>query len=251
MKFGIQLWTVRDVLKDDFSGVLEQLSETSGFQGLEFAFFYGGLKPAELAHLIKKINMEVSGLFDYLKNFTDPENEIYSYAKSLKSKYLISSFNEKDLNADLDNCLSILSKACSVAAEKGLAICYHGHPFDYADKNGSCYMERILEVRDVKLVPDTGWITHAGKDAVKFMEQNADRIPIIHLKDTKADNAITELGNGIIDLPAVLDFAAANNVEWLNYEQDNNFRISSLDSCVKSYEYMQDLKQRKTRGVLS
>jgi len=239
MDFGVQLWTLRTALKEDFSGTLEKLAESRTFDGLEFAFNYGGLTPSELAAFTKKIKLGTSGLFDYMKNFVDPESEVYSYASALKCKYLISSFNQKDLDADIDNCLAILEQACFTAEKKGLTLCYHGHPFDYVEKNTSgSYMDRILEIPSVKLVPDTGWITHARRNLMEFLEQNAARIPIIHLKDTKEDDSITELGNGIVDLPAVFDFAAAADVKWLNYEQDDNFSISSLDSCIKSYEYV-------------
>lgn len=237
MKFGIQLWSVRDALKEDFKGTLEALSKMEGFKGLEFAFFYGGLQPVELADSLGKSRWEVGGVFDHFRNFTNPESEAYAYAKALKCKYLISSFPEKELDGDLDKCLSVLDEACNVAAAKGVTICYHGHPFDYADRNGKCHMDAILEVRRAKLVPDTGWITHAGKDPLKFMEQNAGRIPIIHLKDTKADKTITELGEGVVNLPEVLAFAAAGNVEWLNYEQDS-FETTSLDGCKKSHDYL-------------
>ncbi|MDD2709355.1 MAG: sugar phosphate isomerase/epimerase [Verrucomicrobiae bacterium] len=241
MKIGIQLWTVRDVLKKDFVGTLERLAKMQMFQGLEFAFFHGGLPPSQLADLMKRFQWETSGLFGPIESFTNPKSKIYSYACALQCRYLIGSFGEKDLDSDLNHCLSTLQKACSVAAAKGITICYHGHPFDYADKpDGHCYMDALLEVREVKLVPDTGWINHAGKDVVGFLKQNAERIPIIHLKDTKANKTITELGNGVIDLPMVIDFAMAHNVEWLDYEQDD-FAMPCLEGCQRSCDHLRNI----------
>lgn len=242
MKFGIQLWSVRDCLKDNFYKTLQTLSEIEGIQGVEFAFYYGELHPDKLADMLKNFHWKTSGMFDKFINLTNPNSEIYAYAKALKCKYLISSFNEKMLKEDMDNCLSILNASCSVAATNGITVCYHGHTFDYVtNENDKCYIDKLMEIEALKLVPDTGWIAHAGKDVVAIMEKYAGRIPLIHLKDTKADNTITELGNGIIDFSKVLDFAAIHDVEWLNYEQDY-FQTSPFVGCKTSFDYLMHIR---------
>ena len=61
------------------------------------------------------------------------------------------------------------------------------------------------------------------------MKKYADRIPLLHVKDTSIDGQVTELGNGIIDFKAVADFAKSNDIPWLSYEQD----VTSLPGLSK------------------
>ena len=52
-KIGIQLYSVREALAEDFKGTLIKLSKL-GFRGVEFAYNYGGMEPSELADFLKK-----------------------------------------------------------------------------------------------------------------------------------------------------------------------------------------------------
>ena len=74
-------------------------------------------------------------------------------------------------------------------------------------------MKKIFEA-------DTCWIQQGGEDVIGYMTKYADRIPLLHVKNVTADGKITELGNGVIDFKAVADFAKANDIPWLSYEQD-------------------------------
>ena len=48
MKIGIQLYTIREPLKQDFKGVMRDLARL-GCDGVEFAFYFGDMEPDELA----------------------------------------------------------------------------------------------------------------------------------------------------------------------------------------------------------
>ena len=60
-KIGIQLYTVRDALKSDFKGTLKKLSEI-GYDGVEFAWEYGGMSPKELAGFLHTVGLQAAGL---------------------------------------------------------------------------------------------------------------------------------------------------------------------------------------------
>ncbi len=75
LKTGIQLYTVREVLKTDFRGTLEKLAAL-GFEGVELAFFYGGLEPKELASLLSGLGLEVCGIYENFGNLCDPSNKV-------------------------------------------------------------------------------------------------------------------------------------------------------------------------------
>jgi sugar phosphate isomerase/epimerase len=70
------------------------------------------------------------------------------------------------------------------------------------------------------------------------------------VKDHKAERdadgrpIMTELGNGVLDWPAVFEAARAAGVQWLVYEQDTIER-DVFESCAISYEFLSRSAQGK------
>ena len=62
----------------------------------------------------------------------------------------------------------------------------------------------------------------------------------MHFKDIKADKKITELGNGVVDFPAVLKVVRGSKVEWVSYEQDNT-ELTPLESTKISMDYLKSI----------
>ena len=56
---GLQLYSLRDEMAKDFRGTVEKVAKM-GYKGVEFAG-YGGLKPAEMAALLKDNGLEAYG----------------------------------------------------------------------------------------------------------------------------------------------------------------------------------------------
>ena len=72
MKIGVQLYSVRTDLAEDFEGTLKQVSEM-GYDGVEFASLYGK-DPKEVAELCKKYNLNPISAhvpFDSLNDLTE------------------------------------------------------------------------------------------------------------------------------------------------------------------------------------
>jgi sugar phosphate isomerase/epimerase len=108
--------------------------------------------------------------------------------------------------------------------DAGLTFCYHNHDWEFRPTaEGAVPFERLAELTDPALVKfnmDVYWVTFAGQDVARFIATYGSRIPYVHLKDLK-DGTFTELGNGTIDFPSVLEeFRLGAPVEWLVYEQD-------------------------------
>lgn len=104
------------------------------------------------------------------------------------------------------------------------AILYHNHAHEFADGG----MDILLAETDPALVAfevDTYWVERGGGDSRAFIEQNADRIGMIHAKELrKRDNADVPAGQGDIDFkfivplarqrgwPVVVEYEGANAV---------------------------------------
>jgi len=240
IKTGIQLYSVREPLVEDFAGTLNALADMN-IQGVEFAFFYGGMEPMELAKFLKKLKLETCGIYEAIDNICDENHKVYDYATTLGCKYLTMGFTLQELKDDLATCLEKAEKACTVAKTKNITVCYHAHAHEFEKFNGECYLDILLKkVPDMAFEADTAWIKAGGEDIVSYMQKQVKRIPMIHAKDLDSDDNITELGNGVIDFDEVVDFAKTANVEWISYEQDTT-KLTALESAKISLCYLNEI----------
>ena len=239
-KVGIQLYTVREPLSKDFEGTLQKLSEM-GVRGVELAFFYGGLEPDALAKLMKKLGLEVCGIYEGFDNLCNPDSKVYEYAKALGCKYLTSGLGLQAFKDDFPGCVAKFKKACEVASSKGMTVCYHAHSHEFEKINGELIMDKILaEVPAMAFEADTAWIQCGGENPAGYVKKHLSRIPLVHFKDVKADKKITELGNGVVDFPAVLKVIRSSKVGWVSYEQDNT-DLTPLESARISMDYLKSI----------
>ncbi len=239
MNIGIQLYSVREALAEDFKGTLTKLSEL-GFGGVEFAFNYGGIAPEELAAFLKEHDLQAIGIYERLENICNPDAEVYAQAAALGCKHLTFGFSFVQLEDDFSKCLDMCRKAVEVAESKGLTICYHAHAHEFKKLDGKYYLDLLLgEIPGMAFEADTCWIQQGGEDVIGYMQKYADRIPLLHVKDVTADGQITELGNGVVDFKAVADFAKVNDIPWLSYEQDVTDK-PGLESAVISMKHLKN-----------
>ncbi|NLF93510.1 MAG: sugar phosphate isomerase/epimerase [Oligosphaeraceae bacterium] len=244
---AIQLYSVREALKADFSGTLAQLQEI-GFTGVELAFYYGGLNPAELAATLQKFSLRPCGIYESAAKLQDPQADVYQYAKALGCQYLTLGFGPDKIKQDCDGCLRELQQAVQVAAGHGCKICYHAHSHEFARVGGRSYLERLLEeTPGVLYEADTAWIHAGGEAVVPHLRKYAPMIPLLHLKDLTAAGRITELGHGVLDFDAVLAVVASTDIGTMSYEQDSS-DIGALASARISYEF---IKSRMARAGLA
>lgn len=235
MNIGIQLYTVREPLKEDFKGTLEKLAKM-GFKGVEFAYYYGGFEPEELARLLQNLGLQTIGIYESADNLCNPDAEVYFQADALGCKHLTFGFSKAQLE-DFDNCLEVCGKAVEVAASKGKKLCYHAHAHEFARYDDGYQLDAILNNSKLTFEADTCWIQQGGEDVIGYMTKYADIIPLLHVKDVTAEGKITELGNGIIDFKAVVEFVKANKVPWVSYEQDIT-DLTPLESAQISINHL-------------
>jgi sugar phosphate isomerase/epimerase len=235
-KIGIQLYSVREPLNEDFKGTLAKLAQM-GFEGVEFAFNYGGMEPEELAAFLQEQGLQAIGIYEQPTNICDPDAEVYRQADALGCQHLTFGLPPAILKDDFDGCLETCRKAVEVANSKGKTLCYHAHAHEFAMLNGEYQLDLILKNDKLAFEADTCWIQLGGEDVVGYMTKYADRIPLLHVKDVTAEGKITELGNGVIDFKAVVEFAKANNVPWISYEQDIT-ELTPLESAQISIDHL-------------
>jgi sugar phosphate isomerase/epimerase len=99
----------------------------------------------------------------------------------------------------------------------------------------------------VGLELDIFWASVAGQNPVDVLKRYSGRVPLLHLKDKSKNfgqvqynekvpkDTFKEVGNGSIDIAAVLKAAEAEGVEHYFVEQDQTSG-DPLDSLAASYK---------------
>ncbi|OLT46136.1 discoidin domain-containing protein [Cellulosimicrobium sp. CUA-896] len=100
-------------------------------------------------------------------------------------------------------------------------------------------IEQNTDPRYVTFQLDVGWAADAGIDVPTWIEEHGDRIELLHIKDAvnvdaEGDMRQVGLGNGELDLPAIIA-AAEPYVEYYTYEWD---AAPSFQTTADSYEYL-------------
>jgi sugar phosphate isomerase/epimerase len=231
-RLGIQLYSVRDLTGDaTFRSTLETLAGL-GFDGVEFAWKYGGMAPAALAAFLDSLGLACCGLHVKLEELLDPGHQVYAYALATRSPFITTSLCGRE--AEWDTLLPQLDRAGRIAADKGLEFTYHNHWHEFNAAPGASAFDRLVRETApalVKLELDLGWAQKAGWDPMDLWRQHGTRTPQIHLRDYDAKTGqVCDIGDGFIDAGRVFAQARELGTRWLIYEQDR-YPLSALESC--------------------
>jgi len=245
MRTGIQLYTIREPLAQDFKGVCKELVKLH-CDGVEFAGEYGGMAPDELAAFMQETGLTACGLHSGVNELMDPAGLAYQYAKALGVANVTCSAGG-DFASMWYELSEKLESAGRVAAEKGFQLTYHNHASEFAKIGGESALDLIYENTNPEFVQaelDVYWITKGGENAPAYIRRYRDRVPEIHLKDMDpADGSFTELGRGTVDLASCVLEAKRSICGWLIYEQDICKR-PQFESAAISLEHMNKLLGR-------
>jgi len=244
MKLGLQLYNFRNELKEDFRGTLKKIA-TLGFDGVEFASYYGKIPPAELAGLLQELGLKCAGTMFSVDEILNPASQVFEYAHALNSPAVTVSIMY-DFVANCEAFCETCRKLGDAAHANGCVFTYHNHWAEFDRKDGVPVMDRMLEATDPKKVLlelDVCWITRAGFKPSKYILKYAPRVLQLHMKDiTIPDdpNTTTELGRGLVDLKDAFQAAKQTPCQWLIYEQDY-CKKSPFDSAKISLEFLKKL----------
>ncbi|HEX7057122.1 MAG TPA: sugar phosphate isomerase/epimerase [Bacilli bacterium] len=230
MKIGLQLYTLRAEMERDFVGGLRKVAEI-GYEGVEFAG-YGGLSPVELGKTLDELGLKALGSHISYENLLSEEQfpQEMAYCRELGMRYAIIPYLQEKYRAD-ENVLAETLRNFAHISEKcsrhGVQLCYHNHDFEFSQTfAGTTLFDTIFarvpeHLLQVEL--DTCWAHYAGADPVAVMRKYRNRLPLVHLKDLRREEGkplTVELGQGEVNVGAIIAAAKELGVEWAIVEQD-------------------------------
>ena len=229
-QFGLQLYSVRDLLKTNSLNTLKDISKI----GYNYVEGYGysnrkwqgtgdvnqtktmladsGLKMPS-AHFVLKISD-----YDFTKkDFSENIKHTLNDALAVGQKYFVSSsiINEDKKDADTFKKLcEVFNKTGEYFSKNGLKLGYHNHDSEFTSFGDSTMMDMMLKEVDAKnltIEMDMGWVVYANQNPVEWYKKYPHRFELSHLKDgnkksvSKTEFKSVVIGKGDVDFKSILE----------------------------------------------
>jgi len=244
-KVGLQLYTVRDLMKKDVEGTLAAVAG-AGYTEVEFAGYFGKT-PAEIRAMLDRHGLTAPSVHT---GDIAPD----AWAKSLDAAHVIGHQyivvpwipeERRKTLADWKAVAADFNRAAATAQAAGVQFGYHNHDFEFPLVEGQVPYDVLLAETDPKLVQleiDLYWITKGGQDPLAYFARWPGRIPLVHVKDGKGqpDWAMTEVGSGKIDWKRI--FARSGQAGIKHYFVEHDQPADPIASITASCAYLKKLE---------
>ncbi len=231
MKLAVQLYSLREYVQKNGIEKALQLVAECGYDGVEFAGFYGKT-PAEMKALVARYGLEPVSAH---MGAADVKNNL-PYIDELGIRYVFVAWASTEEFSDAEKYALLLKnmrEGKQLLAPRGVIFGYHNHEHEFA--NGADHMRRLVEDADVYAETDVCWLFVGGKDPVSYMKGMGKRLAAVHIKEVPSGDAHTDaapvVGEGLIDLAAIMAQARDQGVEWGILEAEK--------TAVPEKEYLQ------------
>jgi len=207
-KYGIQLYSLRDISKDDFEGTLKAVADM-GYKMVESAGFFGH-DAKTVKGWLEKYGLEICSTHTGWGLLTDDFDATMQYHIDVGCKNLIIPGAPHGNQAEIDTLVEKINEWQPILEKNGIALHYHNHWQEFVpNPDGSVTYDALVERTNVLLEIDTYWAYIADKDPVELMDKYGDRVKFIHLKDGFKNKEGKSLGQGTAPVKAVLSKAEA------------------------------------------
>jgi sugar phosphate isomerase/epimerase len=251
-RWGLELYTVRDLLRTDFEGTLRTVGqigytevETAGYNNHSAAEIRKWLDAAGLA--APSAHVDITAVNTTLPKLLDD-------SATIGHKWLVVP-SLPGRTADVyKRSGEQLAVAAAAAKSHGIRIGYHNHDVDFRPLGDTNGMDILLASSGPTVFAelDVYWIVKAGGDPFDFLAKHPGRVKMLHLKDASPapELAMRSVGAGTIDWPRLLKQADQAGVEHCFVEHDNpgNQPGDAIASARASFEYLNKLQGERGRG---
>ncbi|MGC2473600.1 MAG: TIM barrel protein [Candidatus Sulfotelmatobacter sp.] len=256
-KVGVQLYTVRDLMKNDFDGTIAKVAQI-GYKEVEFAGYFGH-SAQQVRDVLSKNGLTAPSTHVQYDELDEKFPSVIEFSKAIGLEYIICPWIPEELRKSPDiwkQASEKFNECGEQTKQAGMQFGYHNHWFEFLPANGKLPYDELLKMCDPKLVimeMDLCWITAAGADPLKYFNEYPGRFPLVHVKDLKKLPKVTQggsqnfgdtvdlaaVGSGIIDWKRI--FAQSDKAGIKHYIVEHDHPKQPLENIKKSYEYLSTL----------
>jgi sugar phosphate isomerase/epimerase len=252
---GVQLYTVRNQMKEDFEGTLAKVAGV-GYKEVEFAGYFGH-SPQDVRAILDRHGLTAPSTHVPYSSFGDQWPQIIENSKVMGHKYIINPSIDEAVRNQPDGwkqAAATLNKAGAVSKKAGVQLGYHNHWIEFRPTaDGKLPYDILLAECDpdlVKMEMDICWVKVGGHDPVTYLKKYPGHFPLVHVKDMtkfpkpgdvaqKTENQnMTDVGSGVSDWKRI--FGSAKGIEYYIVEHDD--AQAPFESIKNSYNYLKNLR---------
>lgn len=241
---GVQLYTVRSLLGDDFEGTMRTIADI-GFDEVEFAGYYDR-SPDEVRGLLDDLGLAAPSAHVQLGALRDDLDRVIQTAQAVGHEYVICPWlapSERGSIAGYRELAAFFNEVGRQMQDADLQFGYHNHDFEFETIDGERPFDVLLNDTDPELVTmelDLYWTVEAGYDPLAYFEQYPGRFALSHVKDRTEDGAMVAVGEGAIDFASI--FARSDQAGMERYIVEHDNPEDPIVSIRSSYEYLSQLQ---------
>jgi sugar phosphate isomerase/epimerase len=251
--FGLQLYTLRDVLPNNPKDVLTQVAsfgykQIESYEHKDLGIFWG-MKNTEFKKLMDDLGMKiVSSHCDINKDFDRKAAE----AAEIGMKYLICPYlgPQKTID-DFKKFAATFNQRGETCKKNGIKFGYHNHDYGFIPVDGQLPQDVMMQNTDKNLVDfemDIYWVVTAGQDPIAWINKYPGRFKLSHIKDRKKGAPLSErevsvdLGTGGIDFKSILKEAGKKGMEYYSVEQEAYENTTPLAAAKADADYLKNFR---------
>ena len=246
MKPGLQVYSVRNQLNEDFEGTMEYVAKV-GYKYIEGyglgtdGQFLGTITPAHYKKVIADLGMELKATHcSYTTH--DKAQKMIDAARETGLEYMIVPYTPDNVRKTADGWKEVAenyNKMGEMCKNAGMKFGYHNHAFEFEKLDGIIPQELLIENTEADLVhfeADLFWVTKGGYDPLDLLKKYPGRIQLFHVKDATPELEGTTVGEGIIDFAKLFEAGKSDVLEYYFIEderEDDPYKNIKAD-----YDYM-------------
>jgi sugar phosphate isomerase/epimerase len=245
-KVGLQLYTVRDLMKADLPGTLRKVAQI-GYKEVEFAGYYGR-SPAQIKALLKQNGLTSPSSHIGLDILEKDSVRAFADARAIGHSWVTVPYIPEERRKTMDDwnkIIDLLNQLGPQAKAAGLRLAYHNHDFEIRPVNGVRPLDVMLDKTDPSLVDfemDLYWVIFGGGDPSDFFNRHPKRFAMVHVKDSAGppDNKMVDVGKGTIDFPKI--FAQSDKAGIKHYFVEHDQPADPIATIRNSFNYLHALR---------
>lgn len=252
---GIQLYMVREDMANDPVGTLTKLgkmgyTQIESYNGEKGIFWGFGNK--EFRRIAADQGLEM--VSSHYEGDRTGYEKTASEAAAIGMKYLIYPWKgpQKSID-DFKRIADEFNGYGEICAKNGLRFGYHPHDYPYKKVDGQLPIDVLLQNTNPALVDfemDVYYTVTEGQDPARYLEKYKPRFRLSHLRDVlkvrlppeSKEESACDLGQGIIDYPALLSVALACGMQYFFVEQSRLYHETALESASVNLKYLQKIE---------
>ena len=247
---GLQLYSLRDLVKDEGIQKVLETAAKIGYKNLETAGYDNGriygLAPAEFKKMVNDLGMRCTSAHLGQAITKETEAEVMAWwdkaieaHNELGVKYMVQPWmpvNDQTTLDDIKMYCDYFNTVGYKTAAASIAFGYHNHDFEFRTIDNQVIYDFMLDnvsPNHVFFQMDVYWVTVGGFDPVAYLKARPSQFKTVHIKDDKEIGA-----SGNMNFQPIFEQMATNNVRDWYVEVEQYTNNDPVASVTESFNYL-------------